>query len=63
MRLPDRKKVNGILKDGEKIKEWMFGGASKSYLIDEENSKKLYSYTLFKLPWTLDDRDLITWKL
>lgn len=52
--LPD---VIAILKDGEKVKNWM-EGVSESYNIKVQDNS-WYSYARFHIPWPFNDQDLI----
>lgn len=51
--------VINTLTDPSKTKLWM-ENVSDSYLIEKESEQKWMSYTYFRLPWPLENRDLVS---
>jgi len=53
------KKTVEILTDPAETKNWM-SGVSENYLLSKTNPLEWYTYTLYKIPWPFNNRDLVS---
>jgi hypothetical protein len=53
------KKTLEVLTDPAETKNWM-SGVSENYLLSKSGSSEWYTYTLYKIPWPFNNRDLVS---